>query len=136
MSSVEIGAGQIKVTFPVDQEAGEYADYFMVEAVIGNRIVATCSTPFASMAHSCILEGLNSNVNYTITVRSCSTANNTMNQICSPPSDLLFASVRISGRPRSKFTSGVFFCFIRRKFKLYYGLYNEISFYASMLPIY
>ncbi|EUB62776.1 Usher syndrome 2A (autosomal recessive, mild) [Echinococcus granulosus] len=95
VSAVEIGAGQLEVTFQVDEALPENAAYFLVEAVVENRTVALCRTAPLTVAHFCVLEALNKSVNYTISVRSCNRVNDSMKELCSPPSDPVFASSRI-----------------------------------------
>ncbi|CDS37147.1 usherin [Echinococcus multilocularis] len=87
VSAMEIGAGQLEVTFQVDEALPEKAVYFLVEAVVENRTVALCRTPPLTVAHFCVLEALNKSVNYTISVRSCIRVNDSMKELCSPPSD-------------------------------------------------
>ncbi|VDM33426.1 unnamed protein product [Hydatigera taeniaeformis] len=98
VSAVEIGAGQLQVNFQVDEKLQANTVYFLAEAKVENRTVALCRTYLACVTHFCILEGLNSSVNYTIITRSCNEVNDPMDELCSPPSNPVFASVTISGR--------------------------------------
>lgn len=112
---MEIGAGQLEVNFQLDEMLQESAVYFLVGAEVENRTVALCRTSLAPLTHSCTLEGLNDSVNYAIIVRSCNAVNDSMRDLCSPPSDPVFASVTISGRAsKSKLTIELLFllCYI------------------------
>ncbi|KAL5107720.1 Frizzled-9 [Taenia crassiceps] len=98
VSAMEIGAGQLEVNFQVDEKFQGSEVYFLVKAEVENRTVALCRTSLVSLTHSCTLEGLNSSVNYTIIVHSCNAVNGSLKDLCSAPSDPVFASVMISGR--------------------------------------